>query len=131
MNRNEFQNVMETIKEAYGDKFQKLTTLMLNVWYDCLSDLDGEQLLKATGNYIKEKKYPPTIADLREEYRETRISKPIEESEEENPFERFQSLPQEVFEEFRRIGIIDEEGCIECLNATEEQIKNLQECGVL
>lgn len=131
MNRSDFQKVMEAVKEAYGDRFQKLTTSMLNVWYSCLDDLDGDRLLRAARNYIKEKQYPPTIADLREAYRDTRWTEPAEGKEEKDPFGRFQTMQEDVFEEFRRSGIIDDTGCIECLNATDDQIRILQECGAL
>lgn len=126
MNKSEFQNVMETIKCAYGDRFQELTKPVLSVWYKCLSDLDGNRLFTAACSYIKYKQYPPTIADLREEYRNVRVEEP-----EEDMFERFNSLPPEVFEGLKQAGIIDAEGCINCFDATPEQIKILQECGAL
>lgn len=126
MDKKEFGSIMSTIKGAYGDRFQDLTEPMLSVWYRCLSDLDGNRLFMATCSYIKYKQYPPTIADLREEYRNVRVEEP-----EEDMFERFSSLPPEVFEELKQAGIIDEEGCINCFDATPEQIKTLQECGAL
>lgn len=126
MSKSEFRELMELVKGAYGDKFQELTKKVLSVWYDCLSDLDGSRLLLAAQKYIKNKQYPPTIADLRNEYRGVCVDKP-----EEGSFYRFRNLQEAAFEEYRQLGIIDDDGGIECGLATPEQIRILQESGAL
>lgn len=126
MSKSEFREMMELVKGAYGDRFQELTKKVLSVWYDCLSDLDGNRLLLAARKYIKNRQYPPTIADLRNEYRGMHAEEP-----EEGPFDRFRNLPEAAFEEYRRLGIIDDDGGIECGLATPEQIRILQESGAL
>lgn len=68
MDRNEFVTIMTGIAEMYPGRFEKLGDLALEMWYECLSDLDYGMAKRAIGNHVKSSKYPPTVADIREQY---------------------------------------------------------------
>ena len=67
LSEEEFLTIATKINQVYRDK-QPITKQGINIWYDLLSDLDAKTLNLAVSNYIKSNKYPPTIADLRNEY---------------------------------------------------------------
>lgn len=64
MDKNVFAEIMRKIKYAYGDRFQELSSGVLNTWYESLKDESPETLSRAVIGYIQENKYPPTICDL-------------------------------------------------------------------
>ena len=68
MNKQEFKEVMEGLKSLYGDKIPDMNGFAREVWYECLSDMDFEKAKKAIINHIKSNKFPPTVADIREQY---------------------------------------------------------------
>lgn len=67
MTREELNSVVKILMRVYGDKF-KMEQSVFNVWYECLADLRFDVMQKATSDFIKTSKFPPTIADLREKY---------------------------------------------------------------
>ena len=68
MTKEEFSVIVIKINQAYRDR-QPITKEGFDIWYDLLSDLNVKTLNMATSNYIRDNKYPPTIADLRSEYK--------------------------------------------------------------
>lgn len=68
MNRNEFIDIMSGIMEMYPGRFDGLGNLAMEMWYEALSDLDFTITKKAVVNHIKSSKFPPTVADIREQY---------------------------------------------------------------
>lgn len=68
MNRNEFVDIMGAMVEMYPGRFEKLGDLAMEMWFECLSDLDYGKARKAVKNHVKLNKYPPTVADIREHY---------------------------------------------------------------
>ena len=69
MNKAELNNILDGLRSMYGnEKFPKLTEFAMDMWYDAMKDLDFKQTKQAIANYIKVGKFPPTIADIREQY---------------------------------------------------------------
>lgn len=68
MNKTDLAEVVNIIKSTYGSRFQEFTKSVADVWFECLKDLNRDMLINATYNYVKKNQYPPTIADLRQEY---------------------------------------------------------------
>ena len=68
MNKQEFKEVMEGLKSLYGDKIPDMNGFAREIWFECLSDMDFERTKKAITNHIKSSKFPPTVADIREQY---------------------------------------------------------------
>ncbi len=59
-----FMVIMRKIQDAYANKF-RLSEGMIETWYECLNDLDANDLHRAVTAHIRESVYPPTVADLR------------------------------------------------------------------
>lgn len=68
MQKNEFLNLAAAIKTYYPKDNILPTKESMELWYDLLSDLDYKMAQNAMKNYVKKNQYPPTIADLRQEY---------------------------------------------------------------
>lgn len=68
MNRNEFIDIMSGIMEMYPGRFDGIGKLAMEMWYEGLSDLNFSIAKKAVVNHIKTSKFPPTVADIREQY---------------------------------------------------------------
>ena len=68
MTRIEFIDIMTGIMEMYPGRFNDIGDLAMKIWYDALSDLDFETTKKAVINHVKNSKFPPTVADIRESY---------------------------------------------------------------
>lgn len=66
--REEFASIVIKINQAYADK-KPITKEGIDIWYELLNDLDARTLNAAANNYIMDNRYPPTIADLRQEYK--------------------------------------------------------------
>lgn len=130
MTKPGFKIIMIGIKDAYGGKFQELTSSVLDTWFICLSDLDEDRLKAAAARYIKNNQYPPTIADLREVYRSVPIPEP-------GPFDRFKNMPAGSVDVLISLGIITPDGGLdlwpvwEAGEAGKEYFKMLQEGGIL
>lgn len=68
MNREETKAVVKILTDAYGEKF-KIDQSGFNVWCECMNDLRFDVTKKAATEYIKRSQYPPTVADIRNEYK--------------------------------------------------------------
>ena len=68
MNRTETVQIITLLAGNYdtiANKSDKQKELMLNTWYECLSDLEYKLVLHAVKKTIIESPYPPTIHDIR------------------------------------------------------------------
>lgn len=71
MTKNEFVELMNCIKDAYPGRFDiSKSNGTKQIWYECLEDLKPAIAKKALIAYVQSNTYPPTVADLREKYRE-------------------------------------------------------------
>ncbi len=122
--------MIDMLTAAYGKKFPNPTKEVVSVWYDCLSDLDSGILMKTIKRYIQEEPFPPTVASLRTLYIAVRKREESQEPEHDD-FYRFRNLQPEILNEYMLIGIITEDGCIDCDKANDEQISLLQKVGAL
>ena len=68
MTRIEFIDIMTGIMEMYPGRFNDNGDLAMEIWYEALSDLDFATTKKAVINHVKNSKFPPTVADIRESY---------------------------------------------------------------
>ena len=68
MTRIEFIDIMTGIMEMYPGRFNGIGDLAMGIWYEALSDLDFATTKKAVINHVKNSKFPPTVADIRESY---------------------------------------------------------------
>lgn len=64
MTRSETAELLGMIVVAY----EKITIIeaKLNLWTELLQDVDYEKAVGALKNYVKDNRFPPTIADIRE-----------------------------------------------------------------
>lgn len=62
----EFVKMAAVLKTAYPRSDIMPNKEAVTVWYDMLKDLDAESVKAAITAYIATKKFPPTIADIRE-----------------------------------------------------------------
>lgn len=74
MNKKEFVEIMGAMVEMYPGRFEKLGDLAIEMWFECFSDLEYRIARQAIVNHAKSSKFPPTVADIREQY-ELLISK--------------------------------------------------------
>ena len=68
MNRDEAKNLILQITRFYGKERFEMDKPKYEVWCECLADLRADVAEKAFKEYVKDNKFPPTIADLREKY---------------------------------------------------------------
>ena len=68
MTREEVKEVIRILKDAYRDKFD-MSQSSFNVWCENMSDLRVDVAKKAASEYIRRSQFPPTIADIRNEYK--------------------------------------------------------------
>lgn len=68
MSRDEFIEIMQILLELYPNQFSSFKDKAMNMWYECLNDLNFSRTTKAIACHIREKKYAPTISDIREQY---------------------------------------------------------------
>lgn len=68
MTRTDFIDIMTGIMEMYAGRFNDIGDLAMEIWYEALSDLDYATTKKAVINHVKSSKFPPTVADIREQY---------------------------------------------------------------
>lgn len=67
MTREEFKSIIRLLLGAYKNRFE-MNQGDFDVWYEVFSDLDYNTLRKATMEHIKQSKYVPTPADIKEQY---------------------------------------------------------------
>lgn len=69
MDKKVFLEMIRMLKSVYGDRFF-VEEKDLDAWYNLLCDLDQEDTFRDTINeWVKENKFPPTIADIRMIYK--------------------------------------------------------------
>ena len=68
MTREETKAVIRILLSGYGEKF-KIDQNGFSVWCECMSDLRFDVAKKAATEYVKKSQYPPTVADIRNEYK--------------------------------------------------------------
>ena len=67
MNRVEVNGIVKIFQKVYGEKFN-IDQDGFNVWCECMDDLRYDVAHKAAMEYVRKSQYPPTIADIRNEY---------------------------------------------------------------
>lgn len=68
MNRADAKKLITQITHFYGKDRFEIDQAKFDVWCECLADLRYDVAEKAFKEYVKDNKFPPTIADLREKY---------------------------------------------------------------
>ncbi len=68
MGINDFKLIVKAIKSVYGNN-RIADQQAFNIWFDLLKDLDYTNASRALQRHMSTSKYPPTIADIREQYR--------------------------------------------------------------
>ena len=66
MKKTETIKIMGMLAAAYPNA-KVVTEAQVEVWHECLQDLDTQQTLTATRKHIMESQYYPTIHDIREQ----------------------------------------------------------------
>lgn len=70
MNRRAFVKIMDMLEAAYPARFEKMDgerkLEFFNTWYRGLCDLDEKNLEQAVMKHIRDSRFFPTIAELRE-----------------------------------------------------------------
>lgn len=66
MSKAEFLKLAEAIKTAYPKERLLATKEAMQLWYAMLQDIDYQTAAAAVKAYIAVKKFPPTIAEIRE-----------------------------------------------------------------
>jgi len=65
LNDKDFLQIIAILKASYNNfEADKVT---MNVWYECLKDIDYDTLLIAVKKLVMVNKFRPTIADIREQ----------------------------------------------------------------
>lgn len=72
MDKRQFLELAEILRNAYKKSGFMTETQEGDVWYECLQDLQYEWLRPAAIQWIQENKFPPTIAELRDLYHKTK-----------------------------------------------------------
>lgn len=78
MNKQETVQIITLLAGNYeniANKSEAQQKIMLNTWYECLSDLDYKLVLQAVKKNILQSEYPPTIHEIRKNAME--ITKPV------------------------------------------------------
>lgn len=125
MTKKEFAQILAMFQNAYKQKKFMTEEAEWNIWFDCLKDLQYYYLQKAAIMWIQNNRFPPTIAELRESYNKIilkagNVEKP----------DRFSVLSNEFREELENKRVIVGQS-LSLGNATDKQIKRLQDSGVL
>jgi len=68
MIEKEFYEVGNLFKNAYRQKNFMATEAEWTVWFDCLKDLEFFLLKDVALDWVRNNKFPPTIAELRDSY---------------------------------------------------------------
>lgn len=67
MTRDELKKIIKVLMDSYGEKF-KMEQSIFNIWCDTMMDLRFDVCMKAAREYVRKSQFPPTIADIRNEY---------------------------------------------------------------
>ena len=73
MTRQEFVNLAAAIKTYYPRDDVFPTKESISLWYDLLCDLDYRRTGEAIKAYVRTHRFPPTICDIRNQYKEQLI----------------------------------------------------------
>jgi hypothetical protein len=65
MTREETKTIMKKLGSAYINKNFEITQEVFDLWHECLREYEYGLAEKAAIHYIKEREFPPTIADIR------------------------------------------------------------------
>lgn len=68
MNKKQATQIITLLANSYenvGQKDISQKVAMVNTWYECLKDLEYEEVLTATYDIIKTSKYAPTVSEIR------------------------------------------------------------------
>ena len=68
MNKKEFTEIATLFKNAYKQKNFMAVEDEWNVWYECLKEMEFFLLKEVGLDWVRNNKYPPTIAELRDSY---------------------------------------------------------------
>lgn len=77
MTREESKSIMQKIGSAYINKNFAVNQDVFDLWHDCLKEYESGLVEKSVIYYIKEREFPPTIADIRklcEEFKHEYVS---------------------------------------------------------
>lgn len=66
MKFEEFKNIVMAVREAYPNSNTMTTEEGINLWYEMLKDLEYKVAAGALYNHIKNCRYAPAIADIRQ-----------------------------------------------------------------
>gem|GEM_PF-2955697 len=125
MIKKEFAEIATMFKNAYRQKNFMAVEDEWNVWYECLKDRQFFCLKEAALQWVQYNRFPPTIAEFLELY-----NKIILKAESTGGLDRFFLLTDEFREELENQGVIVGQS-LSLGNATDKQIKRLQDAGVL
>lgn len=86
MTKDEFKPIANKLRKMYTQSNFIPDKETFDIWFEMLGEYETAGVERAVTNYIKENKYPPTVADIRQEYKRM--------------YEAYQSLIKEVKKEF-------------------------------
>ncbi|TCU72894.1 loader and inhibitor of G40P protein [Tissierella praeacuta] len=69
MRKSEVIKLLGMISGAYPN-MKEITDLTVDIWYDCLKDMDIEVALLAIKKHILESPFPPSVSDIRKQLSE-------------------------------------------------------------
>lgn len=75
MIEKEFYEIGNLFKNAYRQKNFMAVEDEWNVWYECLKELEFFLLKEVALDWVRNNKFPPTIAELREAYHKINFDK--------------------------------------------------------
>lgn len=73
MTLKEVAQICATIRKAtyaWRNESEKDFKETVKVWYECLKDMPFDMAMKSTTAYLRDKNYPPTVADVYKPYKE-------------------------------------------------------------
>lgn len=68
MTKDEFKLIVNKLRKAYTQDNYIADKESFDIWFEMLEDLQAPATEQAVKNIIRDKTYPPTIADIRHEY---------------------------------------------------------------
>lgn len=68
MTKDEFKPIANKLRKIYTQDNFIADKETFDIWFEMLEDLETAGVAKAVDNYIKDNRYPPTVADIRHEY---------------------------------------------------------------
>lgn len=86
MTIEEFTPIVKKLRTVYTQANFIANKEAFDIWFEMLSDLQTSGVNKAVDNIIRDREYPPTIADIRHEY--------------DRMYEAYKTLVREVKKEF-------------------------------